>query len=284
MINHVLLSCLVLGICSSVVFGISGGAILPFYFSYLSSWNLQDIFPLLVFIITCLTFSSFLLGIKNHLEEGSVNQMYIHYDLLKIMLPLCFSGLKFGIFSNIFIIKQVSFSYEMLFCVILFLTIISSTLIIKRYKIFSFQENFLEGGLQTMLNKENSEKENNDISFSISFMPTKNSTHQLTDNTDNDNKMFMFHKKHSKNSFYGSVQNFNQSNIDNRNLNKKKSRQQEILYEMEKNSLLHLQIITKSENAPLQIDNIGSFGVFIITNFLFACLMKLGLYLENPIL
>jgi len=286
-----ILSFILLLFCSStVVFGFGTGVFIPLTFSLFSHLSFPEFLPICSYITFALCLVCHLFGTQNHIQEGSLEQMFINYELIQIFFPFLLLGIKIGLIANFFI------QTRYLTVVLVIATIYTIVMMFKRYQILNFQESFLESELKIsdLSNQENSSQIE---SFTIGFLNTN-----YTDFSEPQ----VLTKKSSHNNIYNNTYNthaalgvrsaLNTGNLTTSHLalnafnserhdfsfgpesqqNKKKSRRQEILQEIEKNSFIQFNIITQNESSPVRAD-------FIKNTLLLGAVGVIASYIEYKI-
>jgi hypothetical protein len=86
---------------ASAMFGYASGCLINLYLLLFCSLTVTEFLPFIMLITFLTNAVSLGFGFKTHLEEATSEQMFVNYDLIKIILPVLFLGLKVGMILNL---------------------------------------------------------------------------------------------------------------------------------------------------------------------------------------
>ena len=199
-------------------------------------------------------------GLMNHYKEAENDQLFIFYDLVRIIFPIILVGIKLG-YIMLFINEKAKV------ILLLIISIILIFLLIKNYKKLHFHENFLNENCQEINYQEDFDSNN---TYLYGFLNTNYTDYSDSSLLPTLSKKSSSYKSKSFN-FYTHNNTSAVGNIKN-NLFKKRSRQQEILLEIEKNSKIQLDFMISMECKPIREDFISQIGLVILQFIIFQLL------------
>lgn len=88
---------------ATTMFGYSAGCLLNLSLICFSPLTFNELTPLVFILIFITSLFSYLYGLKNHLDDASMDQMFINYDFIRIIVPILLIGIKLGLLISIVI-------------------------------------------------------------------------------------------------------------------------------------------------------------------------------------
>lgn len=92
---------------ASAMFGYSSGCLVNLYLILFCSLTVTEFVPFSIMITFLTTAVSLIFGLKTHIEEATTEQMFVNYDLIRLILPVMFLGIKVGMILNLVLSNSV---------------------------------------------------------------------------------------------------------------------------------------------------------------------------------